>query len=173
MNFCEQTVNFEDGRQHILSIGEVPLKCDIEEMTPALGIGMDVTDYKHVEADPIKTKEKADQASRAKNRFLSNICREIKTPMNSILRFVTLLEESQMDANQQAYIDHIKTSANILLEHFDQILNYGSMESTAAGDDQSYQQKRPLPWMSKKDFVNCPMSVKSPEEFIAENQFDL
>ncbi len=66
-----------------------------------------------------------------KKQFLTNISHEFRTPMNSIIGFAGLLEQTRVDALQKEYIGHIQNSATTMLENVENLLDLMQVESGA------------------------------------------
>lgn len=77
-----------------------------------------------------EAKEKAQAADQLKSSFLSNMSHEVRTPMNAIVGFTTLLKGDDInsdDANR--YLDIIQTSTNNLLHVISDIMTMARLES--------------------------------------------
>lgn len=76
-----------------------------------------------------RAKIAAESASVAKSNFLAMMSHEIRTPMNGVIGFVSLLQQSSLDQDQQEYVHSIASSAEILMSVIDEILDFSKMES--------------------------------------------
>lgn len=85
--------------------------------------------------DLIIAKELADCASKAKDEFLSIMSHEMRTPLNPILGFTSLMMDMVVDPEQKDYLKTIRDSGERMLALIDNILqyaklNHGSMSPT-------------------------------------------
>jgi len=89
----------------------------------------DITERKKLDEALIEAKQNAEQANKAKDRFLATMSHEIRTPMNGILGFLQLLEKTELTREQRGYVDNMKTSSNLLHSVIDDILDFSKMEA--------------------------------------------
>ncbi|NER18032.1 ATP-binding protein [Spongiivirga citrea] len=64
-----------------------------------------------------------------KNRFVANVSHEIRTPLNSILGFLTLLEKSHLNSEQQGLVGIVKKSSNHLNGLIEDLLDISKIEA--------------------------------------------
>ena len=76
-----------------------------------------------------KDKEEANEASKAKTDFLSNMSHDIRTPMNAIIGFSESLLTENMPVNQKNEVQSIYDAASTLLGIINNILDVSRIES--------------------------------------------
>ncbi len=90
---------------------------------------VDITRIKETEAELIKLKEEAEQASIEKSRFLANMSHEIRTPMNSIFGMTKILSETELSFDQKDLVETIISASDLLLKILNDILDFSKIES--------------------------------------------
>ena len=76
----------------------------------------------------IAAKEEAEAANNAKNEFLAMMSHEMRTPLNPIMGFTSLLLNENPGEPDKSYLDAIMTSAKRELNLIDKILNYTRLD---------------------------------------------
>ncbi len=77
-----------------------------------------------------KAKQKAEQASKAKDEFLANMSHELRTPMNAIIGLNYLLTTTSLTPKQHDYVTKTTAAAELLLEIINDVLD---LSKIAAG----------------------------------------
>lgn len=146
--FAGMEVTAYDGHGHQIFIetSGVPYFDDSGNLLGFRGITRDVTERKKAEvelrrsrdelelrvqertADLVKAKEEAEAAVEAKAAFLASMSHELRTPMNAVIGFSSLLLEEPLSPEQKDYIERIRTSGETLLTLINDILDFSKME---------------------------------------------
>ncbi|NBC82566.1 MAG: response regulator [Bacteroidetes bacterium] len=94
------------------------------------GIIIDVTERNKFIRELKKERNKALTSDQLKSYFLANMSHEIRTPMNSIIGFSELLNSPELsDSQKNDFIDHIKSSGELLLNLIDDIIDIAKIEA--------------------------------------------
>ncbi|MCF6339563.1 MAG: ATP-binding protein [Sulfurimonas sp.] len=77
----------------------------------------------------IKSRDKAIDAEKAKNEFLSNMSHELRTPLNAIKGFTSILRKDIKDDAHLLYLNHIADSSEHLISLINDILDLSKLQS--------------------------------------------
>ncbi|MHC1704471.1 MAG: PAS domain S-box protein [Tenuifilaceae bacterium] len=89
----------------------------------------DITSRKQVEEELLHAKIQAEDASRAKEQFLSTMSHEIRTPMNAVIGMTNLLLQENPKNEQMENLSALKFSAENLLALLNDILDFSKIEA--------------------------------------------
>lgn len=94
-----------------------------------LGYTIDITERKKTEQELKIAKEMAETANQAKTEFLRNMRHDLRTPFTGILGAAELLESEETDPDKKENLGYIVESAQVLLGHLNEILEFVEVES--------------------------------------------
>ena len=90
---------------------------------------IDISERKRSQAALEEARERAEQASEAKSRFLATMSHEIRTPLNAILNMSDLLVETDLNAEQRSYATTVSEAGRNLLSIVNSILDFSKIEA--------------------------------------------
>jgi len=109
----------------------VPFMDDQEKPFQYIAIRTNISHLKGVELALNDAKLKAENANKAKSRFLSSMSHELRTPMNAILGFGQLLamDGESLNEDQRSGVSEILSAGAHLLSLIDDVLDLAKIES--------------------------------------------
>jgi len=114
----------KDGSRRILKVTSFVVKPGM-----AAVICMDLTEMRAMENELIKAKNKAEQASRAKSEFLSNMSHEMRTPMNAIIGMTLIAKKAKDTKRKNHALDRIENASTHLLGIINDVLDMSKIEA--------------------------------------------
>lgn len=88
-----------------------------------------VTQRKINEMAILEAKEKAEEATKAKAQFLSNISHELRTPLNGIVAITRILLGEHTTPEQQKNLEVLKSSGDHMMSLIDDVLDFNKIEA--------------------------------------------
>jgi PAS domain S-box-containing protein len=119
---------YKDDRGNIL--GAVIVARDITEQNKNQSELMEAKVFAELATELAEVaKEKAEDAAKSKQQFLSNMSHEIRTPMNAIIGFTKVLLKTSLSDKQKEYLDAIKISGDALIVLINDILDLAKVDA--------------------------------------------
>ena len=126
----------KDGHDYWVSAVISPILDKRGNITHFIGVQEDITEKKRLHQSLIRAKEKAEESDRLKTAFIHNISHEVRTPMNAIIGFSSLLSDDSFDTEEKTeFISNIQGSAHELLGIITDIIAISSLET---GQEKAY-----------------------------------
>lgn len=110
-------------------ISSAPKLSATGEHIGSIKICLDITNQKKLEKELIKSREQAEQLTKAKETFLANMSHEIRTPMNAIMGMGNQLAKTNLSEQQNFYLNTINIAAENLLVIINDILDLSKIEA--------------------------------------------
>lgn len=77
-----------------------------------------------------ESRDRAEDAARARHEFMTNMSHELRTPLNGIIGMTNLLDKSNLESSQKDMIGTIEMSGQLLLSLINGILDFAKLEAT-------------------------------------------
>jgi len=118
----ERVLDFSgEGNNRHYEIHFTPMYNSKDEFQGAFILFHDMTDI-------LETKDRAEQASRAKSIFLANMSHEIRTPLNAIIGMTAIAKNSNELERKNYCLEKIESASNHLLGVINDILDMSKIE---------------------------------------------
>lgn len=89
----------------------------------------DISKRHNQEAELKRARDEALKASHAKSQFLAVMSHEMRTPLNGVMALLDLLKDTKLSKKQNTYVQTATTSAEILKQHVDDVLDLTRMQA--------------------------------------------
>lgn len=90
---------------------------------------LDFSSIRKAQSQLIEAKEQAEQALKAKSRFLSNMSHELRTPLNGIVGVSNLLLQEEYPASLENHFNVLKYSSEHMLALVNDVLDFSKFEA--------------------------------------------
>lgn len=127
LHIFEETFTTKDNQILWYLTHKIPFYINENEKC-ILGVGVDITPLKNIQADLLELNRKAREAADAKMMFLSNMSHEIRTPLNAIIGFGQLMIQEELDDKAKEFAKTILFAAKNLLNLINDILDYSKIQ---------------------------------------------
>lgn len=114
------------------TVGVLDEVLDFAKKPVELVTAIDITDYKQAESDVRQALEHAKRLSELRERFVSMLCHQFRTPLNIVSFSADLLRRhihQWTEEKNRSYLDLITVAVQQISELLDEILLYGQAES--------------------------------------------
>lgn len=125
----ELSIAHQSGRSYWAHLEIQPLADEAGDVNKLVIIQSDRTASKESETRLLRSRDAAEAADRAKSDFLAVMSHEVRTPLNAVLGFASLLSETSLNPQQRDYLATIQSSGENLLALVNDILDFSKMEA--------------------------------------------
>lgn len=168
----EMKITTATGETKWLSETSLPVRDEkTGKVTGIMGVLRDISEKRRVLANLDEAKKKASEIEKLKTTFLQNISHEVRTPLNAIVGFSTLLCEPEAEyCRRKEFVSMINDSTDHFLEIMDNIMEIARIEagSTAVvlSDVNIHHLMRRInrSFNSRAEDCNIQMICRIPEE---------
>ncbi|NSL19344.1 response regulator [Tatlockia micdadei] len=122
LNIEDPPLHDNDGNPIYYLSSRVPIFDDDNKVIGVVGISVDITNRKKIEAELKEAKNAAEAANQAKTEFLENMRHDIRTPLTGIVGFSEIIKLEFEDPRIQEYADNLIASSHALLHLLDEVL---------------------------------------------------
>lgn len=123
-----QLLYLNDKKRYYL-VTKFPLINEAGEIFGLGGIATDISEQREHENELLQAQELAEAGKLSQQRFLANMSHEIRTPMNGVIGMTNLLDSTDLNAEQEDYVNVIRQSSNILMLLINDILDVSKMQA--------------------------------------------
>lgn len=118
-----------DGSSYPVRGHITPVRRHGGELRGFIAVFDDMTDINRREQELRAARDQAQAGERAKSQFLATMSHEVRTPLNGIVGYVQLLEETPLNPDQRECLATVRRSAESLVQLASQILDHSRMEA--------------------------------------------
>lgn len=129
----EETVLQPDGSMRVMLLSKVPVFDKKQVCIGVLGVSVDITERKNLEANLKKALTAAEAANLAKTEFIANMSHDIRTPLSGVVGMSKIMEEHTNDPREKQYAHWINDCGQQLLALLNGILDVVSADNV--GED--------------------------------------
>jgi PAS domain S-box-containing protein len=106
-----------------------PVKNRAGRLTSFVAVFEDMTEVNRAQSTMRVALDRAEAGDLAKSRFLATMSHEVRTPLNGIVGFTSLLLDMPLTAEQRDCVQMIRTSGESLIQLTSDILDFAKIES--------------------------------------------
>ena len=117
------------GERYWVSTTITPVFDERGAVEKFIAVETDVTGARQIQAELIRARDAAEEASRAKGEFLAVMSHEIRTPLNAILGMTDLVLHESLSPAQRSMLRTIQSNSEALLAIINDVLDLSRVES--------------------------------------------
>ena len=169
---CEvrSSLRLPGGKNLWLQVMLFPTLADDGTVTEYSGICRDTTEVKHTERMLKLESEKAQEIEQVKIKFLHNMCTEIRTPLDTVVKSAEKFELQHSPEEEEEYIKEIKENSTYLLNLINDILFLSRLDAKMVEINieptdfaQTFESRCEQAWSTER---------REGVKYVAENQYE-
>ena len=115
-------LRLKDGKMLCMSLQLFPECDEAGNVVAYTGICRDTTEMTYTENLLKLETAKAQEVEQVKNKFLHNMCYEIRTPLNTVVKYAEMFEQEHSPEEEEFFSQQIKDNSSYLLNLINDIL---------------------------------------------------
>lgn len=134
----------------------------LEKQYRLFGLCLNIERFKKVEEELIRVRDEALESDRVKSIFMANMSHEVRTPLNSIVGFSSLLIQNEdLSAEERRdFIEIINVNCQLLLKLINEILDISRIESDIPFRKEACNLNEVIDEVVAFNRPSCPESVR-------------
>ncbi|MBX6379196.1 MAG: PAS domain S-box protein [Thermoflavifilum aggregans] len=124
-----EEIIYVNNEPHHFLITKFPLKDEQQKIFGLCGIATDITDLIQYQQQLVEAKQRAEEAEKFQEQFLTTISHEMRTPLQGIVGMTYLLSSSSLTAEQQEFLRSIQEAADTLLTLINDLLDLSKIKA--------------------------------------------
>jgi PAS domain S-box-containing protein len=124
-----EEIIYVNNEPHHFLITKFPLKDGQQRIFGLCGIATDITDLIQYQQQLVEAKQRAEDAEKFQEQFLTTISHEMRTPLQGIVGMTYLLSSSSLTAEQQEFLRSIQEAADTLLTLINDLLDLSKIKA--------------------------------------------
>lgn len=128
VRYTEINVN-KWGQEYWLATTFTPIFSKEGELKNFIAIDTDVTDRKLMEEELKKAKEVSEESIKNQREFISNVSREIQSPLHGMISMSNLLASTELSDEQRTFVETMSMAANTLNLTLNDILDLSKIRN--------------------------------------------
>ena len=119
----------KNGEQYPARAVVSPVRGEGDSVVGFIAVFTDISETQRKERELREAKEQAEISDSAKGRFLATMSHEVRTPLNGIVGFTSLLLDTTLTSEQREFVQTIRTSGEALIQLTGDILDFSRIET--------------------------------------------
>ena len=124
----EIEIKRKNGEKRWCLVSGTPQYDEQCRMVGSIGVHLDISDRKKIESELLAAKQAAELGQRSREVLLANVSHEMRTPLQTIVGFISMMEEKELDNKAKENLSYAKYSSQILHNIISDLLDLNSIQ---------------------------------------------